>query len=40
MIAVGTHYLPFMFLYGMREFGILAAVLMPRPPVQRADQES
>jgi hypothetical protein len=28
MIAVGTHYLPFMFLYGMREFGVLAALLI------------
>ena len=28
MVAVGTHYLPFMFLYGMREFGLLAALLI------------
>jgi len=28
MILVGAHYLPFMFLYGMRSFGILAAALM------------
>ena len=28
MIALGTHYLPFVFLYGMREFAILAAVLL------------
>ncbi len=28
MIALGAHYLPFMFLYGMRQFGILAAVLL------------
>ncbi len=28
MIAVGTHYLPFMFLYGMREFAVLAALLI------------
>lgn len=28
MIAVGTHYLPFIFLYGMREFGLLAALLV------------
>ena len=28
MIVVGTHYLPFMFLYGMREFGLLAALLV------------
>lgn len=28
MIALGTHYLPFMFLYGMRQFGVLAAVLL------------
>lgn len=27
MIALGTHYLPFVFLYGMWQFGILAAVL-------------
>ena len=28
MIALGTHYLPFVFLYGMRQFGVLAAVLV------------
>ena len=28
MIALGTHYLPFVFLYGMRQFAILAAVLI------------
>jgi hypothetical protein len=28
MIVVGTHYLPFMTLYGMRMFGILAALLI------------
>lgn len=28
MIIVGSHYLPFMTLYGMRMFGILAAVLI------------
>ncbi len=28
MVALGAHYLPFMFLYGMRQFGILAAVLV------------
>jgi len=28
MIALGTHYLPFMFLYGMWQFGILAAILI------------
>jgi hypothetical protein len=28
MIVLGTHYLPFMFLYGMRQFGILAAILI------------
>jgi small basic protein len=28
MIALGTHYLPFMFLYGMWQFGILAASLI------------
>ena len=27
MIVLGTHYLPFMFLYGMWQFGALAAVL-------------
>lgn len=27
MIAPGTHYLPFIFLYGMWQFGVLAAVL-------------
>ncbi|HSJ07582.1 MAG TPA: hypothetical protein VK936_12830 [Longimicrobiales bacterium] len=28
MIIVGAHYLPFIFLYGMRAFGVLAAGLM------------
>ena len=28
MIALGTHYLPFIFLYGMWQFGVLAAVLL------------
>ncbi len=28
MLIVGTHYLPFIFLYGMGEFGILAALLI------------
>ncbi len=28
MIIVGAHYLPFMFLYGMRSFGLLAAGLL------------
>ncbi|MGH7495405.1 MAG: DUF7010 family protein [bacterium] len=28
MIALGAHYLPFMFLYGMWQFGALAAVLV------------
>jgi hypothetical protein len=28
MIALGTHYLPFVFLYGMRHFGILSAALV------------
>ena len=28
MIVVGTHYLPFIFLYGMWQFGVLAAVLI------------
>jgi hypothetical protein len=28
MIVVGAHYLPFMFLYGMWQFGILAGVLI------------
>ena len=28
MIAVGTHYLPFCFLYGMWEFGILAGLMI------------
>ena len=28
MIVVGSHYLPFIFLYGMRQFGILAASLI------------
>ena len=27
MIALGAHYLPFIFLYGMWQFGVLAAVL-------------
>jgi len=28
MVALGTHYLPFMFLYGMWQFGMLAASLI------------
>jgi hypothetical protein len=28
MIVVGAHYLPFIFLYGMRQFGVLAALLI------------
>jgi hypothetical protein len=28
MIIVGAHYLPFIFLYGMRMFGVLAALLV------------
>lgn len=28
MIVVGAHYLPFIFLYGMLEFGVLAALLL------------
>jgi len=28
MIALGSHYLPFIFLYGMWEFGVLAASLI------------
>jgi hypothetical protein len=28
MIALGTHYLPFIFLYGMPQFGILATLLI------------
>ena len=28
MVIVGAHYLPFIFLYGMREFGILAGILV------------
>jgi len=28
MIIVGAHYLPFMFLYGMWQYGILAAALI------------
>jgi hypothetical protein len=28
MLVVGTHYLPFMFLYGMSMFGVLAGVLV------------
>lgn len=28
MIVVGTHYMPFIFLYGMGEFGVLAALLV------------
>jgi hypothetical protein len=27
-IALGTHYLPFIFFYGMRQFGVLAAALI------------
>lgn len=28
MVVVGAHYLPFIFLYGMWEFGVLAALLL------------
>jgi hypothetical protein len=28
MIALGAHYLPFIFLYGMRQFGALAGILI------------
>ena len=28
MVLLGAHYLPFVFLYGMRMFGILCAVLV------------
>jgi hypothetical protein len=28
MIVVGTHYMPFIFLYGMWQFGVLAALLI------------
>jgi hypothetical protein len=28
MIALGTHYLPFIFMYGMPQFGVLAALLI------------
>lgn len=28
MVVVGTHYLPFIFLYGMRQYAILAAALI------------
>ncbi|HSJ62518.1 MAG TPA: hypothetical protein VK922_01310 [Gemmatimonadaceae bacterium] len=28
MVIVGAHYLPFVFLYGMREFGVLGAALV------------
>jgi hypothetical protein len=28
MIATGAHYLPFIFSYGMKHFGVLAAVLV------------
>jgi len=28
MIALGTHYLPFIFLYGMPQFGVLATLLI------------
>jgi hypothetical protein len=28
MLVVGTHYMPFIFLYGMWEFGVLAAMLI------------
>jgi hypothetical protein len=28
VIALGSHYLPFMFLYGMRQFGALSALLV------------
>jgi hypothetical protein len=28
MIVLGAHYLPFVFLYGMRQFAVLAALLI------------
>ena len=28
MVIIGAHYLPFVFLYGMREYAILAAILI------------
>jgi len=28
MIALGSHYLPFIFMYGMRQFGVLAGILI------------
>lgn len=28
MVIVGAHYLPFVFLYGMREYAVLATVLI------------
>ena len=28
MIVIGTHYMPFVFLYGMRQFAVLAALLI------------
>jgi hypothetical protein len=28
MLVLGTHYMPFIFLYGMWEFGVLAALLI------------
>ena len=28
MILLGAHYLPFVFLYGMRMFAVLAAILV------------
>ena len=28
MVALGSHYLPFIFLYGMWQFGVLAALLI------------
>jgi hypothetical protein len=28
MIALGSHYLPFIFLYGMWQFGVLAGLLI------------
>lgn len=28
MIVLGAHYLPFMFMYGMRQFAVLSAILV------------
>lgn len=28
MIALGSHYLPFIFMYGMKQFGVLAGILI------------